>query len=73
MAPDGTKTDGVTNEEVLKVLIHRLTYLNDVWQEGKFNCDENGRAIDYLRLALDQLNIRTEDRARRKVEGTHNR
>ncbi len=26
---DGTEIEGVTNEEVLKVLIHRITYLNE--------------------------------------------
>jgi len=72
MALDGTKTPGTTNEEVIKALIHRLTYLNDAWQEGKFHCDENSRAIDHLKLALDYLNQRTEDRVRRNVEATHN-
>lgn len=73
MATDGTKIDGVTNEEVIKVLIHRITYLNDVWQDGKFNCDENGRAIEHLKLALDHLEQRTYDRSRRGVEGTHSK
>ena len=66
MREDGTKIDGVTNEEVLEVLIHRLGVLND-----KFYCDENSRALGHLKEALVQLNLRTENRLRRKVEGTH--
>jgi len=71
MALDGTKTDGVTNEEVLKVLIHRIQFLNDKWQDGKFRCRENSLAITKLEEALMWLNKRTGDRMVRGVEGTH--
>jgi hypothetical protein len=71
MALDGTKSDGVTNEEVLRVLIHRLTFLNEKWLGGKFRCRENSLAITKLEEALMWLNKRTEDRLNRKVEGTH--
>ena len=71
MASDGTKTDGVTNEEVLRVLIHRLQFLNEKWMEGKFRCRENSVAITKLEEALMWLNKRTEDRKARKVEATH--
>ena len=67
MRPDGTKIDGVTNEEVLRVLIHRLNKLNS----GAFRCRENSVAITKLEEALMWLNKRTEDRVARKVEGTH--
>ena len=63
--------DGVTNEEVLRVLIHRLHYLNEEWMGGKFKCIENDIAIDSLRMALEQLEKRTSDRIARKVEGTY--
>lgn len=71
MALDGTKTNGVTNEEVIKVLIHRLKFLNDEWMGGKFNCLENAHAIYYLENALIQLEERTKNRIARGVEATH--
>jgi len=71
MREDGTKLDGTTNEEVLQVLIHRLNYLNSIWQEGKFRCRENSIAITKLEEALMWLEKRTSDRVIRKVEGTH--
>ena len=78
MRPDGTKTDGVTNEEVLRVLIHRLKYLNDgfiaengVPVGGQLKCRENSLAITKLEEALMWLEKRTADRIARKAEGTH--
>ena len=66
--PDGTElvtvNDGTTNEEVLKVLIDRLQYLN-----GKFPCRENAIAITKLEESLMWLNKRTADRQARNVEG----
>ena len=72
MALDGSKTDGVTNEEVMRVLIHRLTFLNEKWQNGKFRCRENSIAITKLEEALMWLEKRTADRVERKVEATQN-
>ena len=71
MKLDGTKIDGVTNEEVIKVLIHRISYLNEKWQDGKFKCRENSLAITKLEEALMWLEKRTSDRLARNVEGTH--
>lgn len=68
---DGTKIDGVTNEEVLKVLIHRLKFLNEEWQGGKFDCVQNRNAIRALKEALFWLERRAADRIARKVEGSH--
>jgi len=59
-----TVNDGTTNEEVLKVLIDRLQYLN-----GKFPCRENAIVITKLEEALMWLNKRTADRQVRSVEG----
>ena len=59
-----TVNDGTTNEEVLKVLIDRLQYLN-----GKFPCRENAIAITKLEESLMWLNKRTSDRITRNVEG----
>lgn len=61
-----TVNDGTTNEEVLAMLIDRLQYLN-----GKFPCRENSLVITKLEESLMWLNKRTEDRLRRKVEGTN--
>lgn len=61
-----TVNDGTTNEEVLKVLIDRLHYLN-----GKFPCRENAIVITKLEESLMWLNKRTSDRQARNVEGKH--
>lgn len=66
MREDGTKIDGVTNEEVLRVLIHRMEVLDE-----KTPCWENKQAISSLKGALSWLNARTEQRVKRGVEGTH--
>lgn len=59
-----TINDGTTNEEVLLVLIDRLTSLN-----SKFPCRENAIVITKLEEALMWLNKRTADRQARNVEG----
>lgn len=64
---DGTLVlvnDGTTNEEVLAVLIDRLTVLNN-----NFYCRENDIALTRLDEALLWLNKRTADRKARQVEG----
>jgi len=71
MSPDGTKIDGVTNEEVLRVLLHRLNFLNETWMNGKFRCRENSLAITKLEEALMWLERRTDNRVARNVEATH--
>jgi hypothetical protein len=71
MALSGEKTAGVTNEEVIKALIHRLGFLNEKWMDGLFRCRENSMAITKLEEALMWLNRRTENRINRGIEGTH--
>ncbi len=58
--------DGTTNEEVLKVLIHRMQGLYD-----KFPSPETYNAIRLCTTALSELVNRTIDRERRGVEGKH--
>ncbi len=58
--------EGTTNEEVLKVLIDRVQFLN-----GKFPCRENSIVITKLQEALMWLEARTKDRQNRDVEGKH--
>ena len=61
-----TINDGTTNEEVLRVLIDRIQYLN-----GKFPCRENSIVITKLEESLMWLNKRTADRIARGVEGSY--
>ncbi len=61
-----TVADGTTNEELLEVLIDRITYLN-----SKFPCRENLIVITKLEESLMWLEKRTKDRIKRGVEGKH--
>jgi hypothetical protein len=58
--------DGTTNEEVLKVLIHRIQTLNKL-----FPCRENAIVITKLQEALMWCEERTRDRTERGVIGKH--
>lgn len=58
--------NGVTNEALLAVLIHRTKFL-----DAKFPCDENKRAIQHLEEALVNLEVRTARRIARGVEGVN--
>lgn len=58
---------GAMVEDVLKAAIGRLEF----YQEGRFRCEDNARALQHLRDALDVLDRRTADRERRGVEGSH--
>lgn len=57
---NGQLVDGTTNEEVLRMLIHRLTQQNCIE-----SCNENLMAIEMLEEALKWLKRREE---RKKVE-----
>lgn len=59
-----TAHDGTTNEEVLAVLICRISFL-----QKKFPCRENAIVITKLEECLMWLNKRTNDRKARGVEG----
>ena len=59
-----TVADGTTNEDVLRMLIHRMGTLN-----AKFPCRENALAITKMEEALMWLEKRTADRKARNVEG----
>lgn len=56
--------NGVTNEALLAILIHRTKFL-----DGKFPCDENKRAIQHMEEALCNLEVRSARRITRGVEG----
>lgn len=59
--------NGLTNEALLAIVIHRLT----CFQEGPFACTHNQEAKDHLLRALETLQDRTKERVERNVEGTH--
>lgn len=59
-----TINNGTTNEEILAVLIDRLTSMN-----AKFPCRENSIVVTKLEESLMWLEKRTRDRAKRGVEG----
>lgn len=59
-----TVNDGTTNEEVIKVLIDRLLFL-----DSKSPCIENTQTIINLKQALFWQNERTRERKARNVEG----
>ena len=61
-------TSGTTNEDVLRVLIDRMEFLN-----GKVHCSENAVVIKNLKSALLWLEKRTSGREARCVEGTPRR
>jgi len=44
----------------------------EFYQDSKFNCDENRRAINALEVALEALASRTARRETAGTEGTHN-
>lgn len=56
--------NGVTNEALLVMLIHRTAALNT-----KFPCEENFTAIAHMRAALSALESRTAKRVSRGVDG----
>ena len=59
-----TLSDGTTNEEVLEVLIDRISEL-----QKKFPCKENACCITHLQEGLHWLEARTASRLKRNVEG----
>ena len=59
-----TVYDGVTNEEVLRVLIHRISSLQFV-----LPCEENAIALENLEHAYKMFEKRNADRVARGVQG----
>ena len=57
--------DGTTNEDLIRVLIDRLNFLN-----AKAPCRENSIAITHVETALLWLEKRSMERKSRGVEGT---
>lgn len=57
--------DGVTNEELLDVLIDRMK-----WLDNRLPSPENQSVIEHLELSLELLKFRTAQRLAQNVEGT---
>lgn len=63
-----TVMDGTTNEELLKILIHRLEYQNELLQSWYTE-----QAAKHLELAVNFLNSRQEQRAAKGITNTMNK
>ncbi len=59
--------NGLTNEQLLAVLIDRM----EGFQGGDFASQDNQDALNFMRSALKTLQKRTVARIKRGVEGTH--
>jgi len=58
--------NGAFVEDVIKAAVNRLAF----HQGGKFACMANDVALKHLHAALEALQLRTEEREARGVEGT---
>lgn len=59
--------NGITHEALIAICIDHLKS----FQAGSFASESNERALHHLRLALNELQMRTRERLSRGVEGTH--
>jgi hypothetical protein len=62
-----TEPNGAFVETVIDAARQRIQY----YQDSKFACNENKKAIEHLERALYWLNLRTQRRELQEVEGTH--
>jgi hypothetical protein len=63
--------NGIQNEDLLRILIDRLEYLQGM-DNGRYACQENYDTKILLGVALRQQELRTKKRTQRGVEGTNN-
>jgi hypothetical protein len=63
--------NGAFVEDVIQAVRQRIEFYQHV-SGARFACDENQQAIEYLRMAENVLNMRTQEREARQVEGTYN-
>ncbi len=64
---DRKAPNGAFVEDVIDAVIKRIEF----YQDNKFDCDENDKALVHLEWAAKALDRRTKDRETRSVEGTH--
>lgn len=67
---DRQEPDGAFVETVIAAAKQRLEFYQTA-ANGKFACEENRMAIVHLETALGYMNLRTQQREERGVEGTH--
>lgn len=65
---DPASTPGVLDTDLLEIVRDRLKD----FQNGPFACHENVVALNHISAALNNLNARTQDRAKRGVLGMNN-
>lgn len=58
--------NGATMEAIIRAMMERLNR----FQQGPLPSEYNQRALQYLHMALEMMEKRTEDRKQRNVEGT---
>lgn len=59
--------NGAFVEDVIQAVIGRIEF----YQKSRFACERNELALQALRGAAVELDMRTKDRESRAVEGTH--
>ena len=64
---DRKEPNGAFVEDVIAAVIGRIEF----YQASKFKCEENTNALGHLHAAAHILDMRTKDREKREVEGTH--
>lgn len=62
--------NGAFVEDVLDGVKQRLEFYQNA-SEGRFKCEENRLAIEYIEQAMKVLDGRTKRREAAQVEGTH--
>lgn len=65
--PQREEPNGAFVEDIIAAAQDRLEH----YQNSKFKCDENGKAIEHLKRALELLDMRTKRREDKGTEGTH--
>jgi hypothetical protein len=66
VGPDGSNVNGISDESLIEVLIHRLK----AFQAGPWASETNATALRRLEQALAALEQRTAARRKANVEGT---
>ena len=64
---ESTSISGVLDSDLLEIVRDRLTS----FQQGPFKCEENEEALKHVTEALEWMNKRVENRAKRGVLGTN--
>ena len=64
------RANGAFVEEVIEGVVGRLNFYQ-LNSDGRFACEENAEAIQYLNMALTHLHARTLRREQAGIEGTH--